>query len=38
MFEGFLCLAYGWTTIKLKIRNFKVTKNKVVVEVSTDLQ
>ena len=37
MFEGLLCLAYGWTTVKQKIRKFKVTKNKVVVEISTDL-
>ena len=37
MFEG-LCLAYGWKTVKQKIRKFKVTKNKVVAEISTDLQ
>ena len=38
MFEGLLCLAYGWTTVKQKIRKLKVTKNKVVVEISADLQ
>ena len=38
MFEGLLCLAYGWTTVKQKIRKLKVTKNKVVVEISVDLK
>ena len=38
MFERLLCLAYGWTTVNQKIQKFKVTKNKVVVEISTDLQ
>ena len=37
MFEGLLYLAYGWTTVKQKIRKLKVTKNKVVVKISTDL-
>ena len=41
MLEGLLCLAYGWTNVKeknLKKWNFKVTKNKVVVEIITHLQ
>ena len=38
MFEGLLCFAYGWTTVKQKIRKLKVTKNKVVVEISVDLK
>ena len=37
MFEG-LCLAYGWKTVKRKVRKFKVTKNKVVAAISSDLQ
>ena len=38
MSEGLLCLAYGWATVKLKIRKLNVTKNKVIVEISADLQ
>ena len=37
MFVGLLCLTYGWTTVK-KIRKFKETKNKVVVEIRTHLK
>ena len=37
MFVGLLRLAHGWTTAK-KIGNFKVTKNKMVVEISTHLE
>ena len=38
MFEGRLCLAYGWATVKQKIRKLKVTKNKVVAEIGADIQ
>ena len=38
MFEELLRPAYGWTTVKQKIRKLKVTKNKVVVEISANLQ
>ena len=38
MFVGLLCLAYGWATVKKKIRNFKEAKNKVVVEIRTYLK
>ena len=37
MFAGLLCLAYGWTTVQ-KIRNFKETKNKLLVEIRTHLK
>ena len=37
MFVELLCLAYGWTTFN-KIRNFKETKNKVVVEIRNHLK
>ena len=32
------CVAYGWTTVKQKIQKLKGTMNKVVVEISADLQ
>ena len=38
MFEELLCLAHGQTAVKQKIRKLKVTKNKVVVQISDDLQ
>ena len=37
MFQRFLCLAYGQPS-KIKIKNFKITENKVVIEISTHLQ
>ena len=39
MFEGLLCLAYGQPSKKKKEnQNFKVAKNKVVVEIRTHFQ